>query len=108
HAQGDEEKLAHRGLVRLAGDDLDEPAEHREARVRVMPDLAERGQLLELGHRRDIARERVVTLAEIRETVAEPATRVGHEVPERRAPRDVLVAQLELRKVAADRRVEVE
>src|SRR5207237_6012045 len=49
HAERDEEELAHRGLVRLAGDDLDEAAEDGEARVRVMPYLTNWGTLLELG-----------------------------------------------------------
>ena len=61
-----------------------------------MPDLAERGQLLELSHRRDIARERVVALAEVGETVAEPAPGVGDEVSERCALSDVVVVELEL------------
>src|SRR2546428_7481747 len=70
HAERDEQELAYGGLVRLPGGDLDEPAEHREARVRVMPDLAERRELIELGHRGDIASERVRALPEAAEAVA--------------------------------------
>ena len=40
HTEGEKEQLAHGFLVALAGDDLDEPSEQCEARVRVVPDLA--------------------------------------------------------------------
>src|SRR6266550_2114225 len=108
HAKRDEQELADRGLEGLAGRDLDEPAEDGEARVRVVPDLANRRELLELGHRRDVPGERVVALAEVREAVAEPAAGVGDEMAEGHASRRVLVAQAELRQVPADRRVQIE
>ena len=73
-----------------------------------MPDLADRRQLLEVGHRRDVPREGVVALAEVREAVAEPAAGVRDEMTKGRALRGVLVAQAELRQVAADRCVEIE
>src|SRR5919201_152670 len=41
HPERDEEELARGGLVRLPRGELDQPAEDREARVRVVPDLAE-------------------------------------------------------------------
>ena len=73
-----------------------------------MPYLAERGELLELGHCRNVAGEGVVSLAEVRETVAEPAAGVGDKVPERRALGDVVVAEVEFGQVAPDRRVEIQ
>src|SRR4029078_5494894 len=73
-----------------------------------MPDLAERGQLIQLGHRRDVAREGVVALAEVGERIAEPPPGVGHEMTERRALRGVLVAKLELGDVAPYVRIQIE
>src|SRR5439155_11673733 len=108
HAQRDKKKLADRGLIRLARDDLDEPAENRKARVRVMPNLAERGQLLELGHSRYVARERVIALAEVGEAITEPTASVGHKMPEGRALCDFLIAELEFRQVAPDRCIQIE
>ena len=61
-----------------------------------MPDLAEWRELLELGHRRDVAREGVIALPKVGETVAEPAAGVCDQVPERRALRDVVVLKPEL------------
>ena len=108
HPEREEQELADGRLVGLAGRDLDQAAEDREARVRVVPDLAERRELLQIGHRGDVFGERVVALAEIGEAVAEPAPGVRDEVAQRRARSGILVADPELRKVAADRRVEVE
>src|SRR3989442_5276833 len=73
-----------------------------------MPDLAERRQLLELGHRSHVAGERVVALTEIGKAVTEPAAGMGDEMAKRRALGRSLVAQLELREEAADRCIEVE
>src|SRR2546430_14837515 len=73
-----------------------------------MPDLAERSELLEIGHGGHVAGERVVTLTEIGETVPEPTPGVRDKVAERRALRDFLVAKLELREVTADRPIEIE
>src|SRR6185503_5262579 len=64
--------------------------------------------LLELDHRLDVLRERVIAVAEVAERVAEPAAGVGHEVPYRRARGRGLVLQLERRDVAAYRRREIE
>src|SRR5439155_9397269 len=108
HAERDEQELPHGRFVRLTCGHLDEPAEHREARVRVMPDLAEWRELLELGHRRDVTRERVVAFSEVGEAIAEPAAGVRDEVPEGRGLRGVIVADLELGEVAADRRIPIE
>ena len=71
-----------------------------------MPDLAERRQLLELRHRGDVLRERVVAVAEVREAVTEPATGVRDKMPHGRARRGVGVLELERGDVRADRRVD--
>ena len=108
HTQRDEQQLARRGLVGLCRSELDEPAEDREARVRVVPDLTERRELFELRHRGDVFGERIVALARVGEAVAEPTAGVGHEMSERCARRRVLVAHTEFGNVATDRGVEIE
>jgi hypothetical protein len=108
HAERNEQQLARRVLVALFRNDLDETAEQREARVGVVPDLPQRRELLELGHRGDVALERVVAVAEVREAVAEPPAGVRDEMADRRALLRGRVTQPERRDVAAYRRVEIE
>ena len=108
HPEGHEKQLACRGLVGLAGDDLDEASEQREARVRVVPDLAKRRDLLELGHRGDVALEGIVSVAEVGEAVPEPATGVRHQMVDRRALLSGGIAEAERGDVTAHRRVEIE
>src|SRR5439155_13444528 len=85
HSKGPQQQLARRLLVRLAGDHFDDPPKHRERGVRVVPDLAERRDLLEVDHRVDVPREGVVAATEVGEAVAEPSARMRDEVLHRRA-----------------------
>ena len=68
-----EEQLADRLLERLAGDLLDDPAGDRQRGVVVRHGRAERRDLLDVGHRLDVARQRVVAVAGVVEHVAGPA-----------------------------------
>ena len=95
HPERPQEQLARRLLVGLPADDLDDPAEDGEGAVRVVPDLTQGRELLELDHRVDVAPQRIAPVAKIGEAVAEPAAGVRDEVFHRRALRRVGVLQRE-------------
>ena len=74
-AERREQHVAHRGVPRLAGEHLDDPAEHAEARVAVRPGRTDRVVLRGIHERADVQLEVVVAAAGVGEDVAvEPAT----------------------------------
>ena len=107
-AERSEQPVAQRGLVDRVPDDLYQPAEDRVSAVAVAPDLAGLADLRQVGDLRDVALQRVVAATGVDEDVAVEAAGVGEQVADRDGVAGVLVADVEVGKVAAHRLVEVD
>ena len=103
-----EDELLHGILEALPGDGLDNAARDREAGVVVRPQLADGRLLRQLAHARHVHGGCVVAPARVVEVVAEPATGMREQVPQRHALRCVGVGEHQVRQVLTHGPVEVE
>ena len=103
-----EQQLAKRRLVGGTRHLLDQPAGDAEGGVVVRNGLARPRQLAEPGHRLDVSGKRVVSVAGGPEEVAVPAGCVVQQLQDRYRRCRLLVPDLEVGHVGADRRVQVD
>jgi len=108
HLERIEHELLHHVLVALARDVLDHTTGENEPGVVVRPQFAEGRQLRQRGHPLDVGRCRVVTPTGVVEVVADPASGVREQVPQRDTLGGGGICQFQAREVLAHRPVDVE